>query len=171
MKRFIALTSLLGVACAFGQTTETNLKTKKKSFLEKVNTSYYGELYTARLVESEKETLSENGTALYNSLIVNYDHDSDNRFTVTIRHELTDKIPGNGEGDRFDEADPRFAYRRKLLSNDKVTWFGGVMMEAPVSRYSNYEQGDQRIARARLTTLLIATINDYNHPKNAKKAK
>ena len=162
MKRIIALMSLVTVASAFGQSTsQTSLKTKKKSFLDKINTSYYGELQSARLTQDQTVDISTNGSTLYNSLIINYDHNSKTRFTTTIRHEVTDTNRG-AKADKFVEADPRFALRRQLLSNDRVTLFGGIMLEAPVSRYSNYETGDERIVRGRLTTLMIAKINDFN---------
>lgn len=161
MKKIIALTTLLAASGSFAASTNTTT-TEVKSIKDRISTWYYGEIDTDRVSNNDDEGLGQQGTDFLNYLNIGYEINSSNVFNLTLRMNATDKISGNGEGDRYEELDPRVAVKTTIFKNEKSSLKWNTMFELPASRYSNYEHGDERITRFKPSMTYSTKIDDYN---------
>lgn len=159
MKKLITLATLLATSTTMASTSTTSIESNEKSFTDKISMWYYGEIDTDRFSKSEDEALSKNGTDFLNYLNIGYEISSTVKFDLTLRNNITDKIAGNGDGDRYEELDPRVAISKTIFKDAKSSLKAKAMFELPMSRYSI---DDERITRFKPSITYTNKINDYN---------
>jgi hypothetical protein len=163
MKRIIALTALIAATGSFAATTTstTKVETSDKSIKERIGVWYFGEIYTARLSDSDN-VKGDKKTDFINYINVSYELSSKTKANLTLRNNITDRQASNGSGDRYEELDPRVSIASTLMKNDKSSLSVRMTAELPMSRYSNYKHGDKRITRLKPSMTYSTKIDDYN---------
>ena len=163
MKKLIAFTTLLVATSTFAQSTnsKTKIKTKDKTFTERIGFWYYGELDRNR-ISNDKNVTGDKKLDFLNYLNTSYELDSKSRINLTLRMNVTDRQAPNGAGDRYEELDPRLGVDRLLMDNGTSSLRVRAVFELPMSRYSNYTQGDRRITRFKPSATFSTKIDDYN---------
>ena len=86
MKKLIAFTTLLVATSTFAQSTnsKTKIKTKDKTFTERIGFWYYGELDRNR-ISNDKNVTGDKKLDFLNYLNTSYELDSKSRINLTLR--------------------------------------------------------------------------------------
>ncbi|MDP7320041.1 MAG: hypothetical protein QF441_05500 [Bacteriovoracaceae bacterium] len=167
MKRILGLmaltvmTSALGATSTTTSTSKTTLTQKSKSFTEKFSFWYFTELYSMKLT-TDDNVPGDKKTDWVNYLNTSYEIDSLSSFNLTLRANITDRQADRGQGDRYQELDPRISYKRVLHKTATSSLRLSLTFEIPMSRYSDYKHGDQRITRFKPSLSYSKKIDDYN---------
>ncbi len=162
MKKLLAyaiasLVVLSAQAQSTGATSEEKVKVQDKPILDRLSVAYYAEYDTDRIKEHDDETLSNYQTQWYHSFIFSAEITEVDTLQWVIRGNFNEV-----NKDAYDEYDPRVRWRHVYFSDDVATLRTDMQIELPMSRYSDYENGDRRIIRFRPSIHYIRKIDDLN---------
>ena len=157
MKAIIGLSILLAASAVIASATTTKkVKISDKSFKERVGIWYYGEIDRNAFTKAPE---LDNNNDFLNYLNISYEINSKAKFNLTLRNNLTDRNAENGEGDRYEEYDPRIGAEYVLMKNSKSKLKVKLVFEVPMSRYSF---DDERITRLKPSITYTTQIDDNN---------